>query len=147
TSHVTRLAKAMAHYELYKMIVDLPGQVVECGVYKGNSLIRFLTFREILESPFSRKVIGFDAFGQFPEQADQLDSKFAEMFQSDGGNGICRQELERVLEFKHFRNYELVGGDILETVPRYVKQHPELKISLLHIDVDVYSPTKVVLEN
>ena len=41
TSHVTRIAKLLAHYELYKSIADLPGHVVECGVYKGASLIRF----------------------------------------------------------------------------------------------------------
>jgi hypothetical protein len=27
-----------------------------------------------------------------------------------------------------------------------MKQNPQLKISLLHIDVDVYEPTKIILE-
>jgi len=58
TSHLTRLSKMLAHYELYKSIVKLPGHIVECGVFKGASLIRFCTYRKILESPFSRKVIG-----------------------------------------------------------------------------------------
>ena len=65
-SHVTRLSKMLAQYELYKTIIGLPSHVVECGVYKGASLRRFATFREILENPYSRKIIGFDAFGQFP---------------------------------------------------------------------------------
>ena len=33
------------------------------------------------------------------------------------------------------------------TVPQYVSAHPELKIALLHIDVDVYKPTVVILNN
>ena len=33
TSHPTRIGKLLAHYELYKRIVELPGQVVECGVF------------------------------------------------------------------------------------------------------------------
>ena len=31
TSHLTRIPKMLAHYELYKSIINLPGQVVECG--------------------------------------------------------------------------------------------------------------------
>ncbi|MBG97195.1 MAG: hypothetical protein CL866_10100 [Cycloclasticus sp.] len=38
-------------------------------------------------------------------------------------------------------------GDIKTTLPKYVEEHLELKISLLHIDVDVYEPTMTVLEN
>ena len=88
TSHVTRLAKMLAHYELYKSIVALPGHIIECGVYKGNSFIRFCTFREIIESPYSRKIIGFDAFGKFPEPESADDKKFVEGFEREGGYGI-----------------------------------------------------------
>lgn len=46
TSDPKRLQKIVSHYELYKKIVDLPGEVIELGVFKGASLIRFATFRE-----------------------------------------------------------------------------------------------------
>ena len=58
TSNSTRIAKILAHYELYKSIINLPGQIVECGVFKGISLIRYAAFREVLENPYSRKIIG-----------------------------------------------------------------------------------------
>lgn len=35
---------------------------------------------------------------------------------------------------------------MLNTIPSYAENHPELKISLLHIDVDVYKPTIVILD-
>ncbi|MCK4650933.1 class I SAM-dependent methyltransferase [Candidatus Babeliales bacterium] len=147
TSDIRRISKLLAHYELYKKIVHLPGQVIEFGVYKGNSLIRFLTFREILESPYSRKVIGFDIFGQFPKsQHLETDRNFVKNFEAAGGDGISDDTLKKVLLHKEFKNFELIKGDILETLPRYLKKHPELKISLLHIDVDVYEPTKIILE-
>ena len=44
-------------------------------------------------------------------------------------------------------NTELIEGNIIKTVPDYVKQHPELRISLLHLDCTVYKPTLVALEN
>ena len=55
TSSPSRMGKMLAHYELYKKVIDLPGHVFEFGVHKGNSLIRFATFRELLESTHSRK--------------------------------------------------------------------------------------------
>lgn len=146
TSPLTRISKLLAHYELYKTITHLPGHIIECGVYKGASLIRFCTFRELLESPSSRKVIGFDAFGKFPRKGDELDQAFIERFEGIGGEGISSTELEQILALKSFSNYELVEGDILQTVPDYLAAHPELKIALLHIDVDVYHPTKVILD-
>ena len=147
TSPPQRLCKLLAHFELYKSIVNLPGHVVECGVYKGASLIRFATFREALESPYSRRIIAFDAFGQFPVPPDAADAGFVRAFEGAGGPGIAVEELRTVLAQKGFGNYELVAGDILETVPRHVQAHPELKVALLHIDLDVYEPTKVVLDH
>ena len=147
TSHVTRLAKMLAQYELYKTIVSLPGHIVECGVYKGASFLRFATFREILESPHSRRIIGFDAFGRFPEgTADTKDRDFIRSFSAEGGDGISHDSFVEVLSHKGFENVELIQGNICLTVPQYVADHPELKIALLHIDVDVYQPSRVILE-
>ncbi|MES9875071.1 MAG: TylF/MycF/NovP-related O-methyltransferase [Candidatus Sedimenticola sp. 6PFRAG7] len=147
TSHPTRVAKLLAQYELYKSIVNLPGHVVECGVYKGASLIRLAAFRDSIENQYSRKLVGFDTFGIFPEPDNPSDAEFVQGFVSEGGEGIPVDELRRVLARKSYTNVELVKGDILETVPQYVADRDELKIALLHIDVDVYEPTKVILEH
>ena len=146
TSHQTRISKLLAHYELYKSIVNLPGHIVECGVFKGASFVRFCTFRSVLESQYSRKIIGFDAFGKFPVQDSVQDREFAERFESVAGEGASVHELERVLSYKGFDNYELISGNIGQSVPEYARRHPELKIALLHIDVDVYDPSVTVLQ-
>ncbi len=145
TSHVTRLAKALAQYELYKSILHLPGQVVECGVYKGVSLVRLATYREMLESPYSRKLLAFDVFGKFPKQDNVFDARFIASFEQSGGDGIPVGEMRRVFEHKAIQNVELIEGDVLVTVPAYRQQHPELKIALLHVDVSVYEPSLVCL--
>ena len=144
---MTRLAKLLAHYDLYKMIVPLPGQIVECGVYKGASLLRFATFREILESPYSRKIVGFDAFGRFPQEGEDATNRaFIERFAAEGGDGISRESFLEVIAYKGLENIELIEGDVCSTIPKYVTEHAELKIALLHVDVDVYRPTQVVLD-
>ena len=146
TSHPTRLAKIIAHYELYKSIVYLPGHVIECGVYKGASLIRFATFREMLENPFSRVIIGFDSFGAFPQQTSPQDRAFIERHEREGGLGIPLEMLRKALAVKNLANIELIPGDLVETLPRYLAERPEFKIALLHIDVDVYLPTVVTMQ-
>lgn len=147
TSSVPRLAKALAHYELYRRIITLPGHVVECGVFKGTSLVRWASYREVLESPHSRRIVGFDTFGAFPETAYADDQALRERFiAAAGGMSLSAEELQQVLAHKGLRNVELVAGDILETVPRYVETHPAFKIALLHIDTDIYEPAKAALE-
>ena len=41
-----RIGKIICSYELYKIARELPGDIVECGVFKGISLIRLITFRD-----------------------------------------------------------------------------------------------------
>ncbi len=147
-SHPTRMNKLLAHYELYQSIVDLPGSVVELGVYKGTSLIRFGTFRNALENDFSRKIIGFDAFGTFPREGISLDAdtKFIDRFETGGGDGLKRDELSAILSRKNFENIELVEGNVFDTVPQYLEANPATRIALLHLDMDVKEPTVFALE-
>lgn len=146
-SHPSRMGKLLAHYELYKSIVSIPGHVFELGVYKGASLIRFATFRATLESEFSRKIVGFDAFGKFPtarvEGSDDI--RFIENFEGEGGGGLTRKELSVILDEKGFQNIELVEGNIFETLCVYLNNNPATRISLLHLDMDVKEPTLYAL--
>lgn len=143
-----RYAKFIAHYELYKRIVNLPGAVVECGLFQGNSFYRFAHFRDILESKTSRKLIGFDIFGSFPKTKFEKDKKYLDKFISDAGeNSISLNEIEKVMQYKKIENYEFIKGDINKTVPQYCKDNTHLKIALLHIDTDVYEPAVTILEN
>ena len=34
---ITRIRKILARYELFKKTINIPGDVVECGVFKGVS--------------------------------------------------------------------------------------------------------------
>ncbi|WP_223342326.1 TylF/MycF family methyltransferase [Synechocystis sp. PCC 7339] len=68
--------------------------------------------------------------------------------ESAGEESIDVEQLEQVLAHKGInKNVELVKGNILETVPEYVDNHPELKISLLNLDTDIYEPASVILEH
>lgn len=146
-SHPSRLNKMLAHYELYKSIVGLPGDVIELGVYKATSLIRLATFRMLLENEFSRKIVGFDAFGKFPTDSLSMkeDLEFVNDFEATGGEGLSVHETSDIFERKSFRNVHLNAGNVFETVPAYLEKHPETRIAFLHLDLDVKEPTAFAL--
>lgn len=147
TCETSRIGKFLNHLEIYRKILELPGDVLEFGVYKGCSLVRLLSFRNLLENENSRKIFGFDAFGKFPNSLElESDRQFVQKFENAGGYGISKAELELHLNNKGFKNYELIEGDILRTIPEFILSNEHRKISLLHIDVDVYEPTKAILE-
>jgi hypothetical protein len=80
TYHLTmtkdRLAKIIAHYEIMKMVMDIPGYIIECGVFKGTSLGRFAALRNLIGNNFSAKVVGFDVFGdEFPNTEFEEDKE------------------------------------------------------------------------
>jgi hypothetical protein len=144
-----RLSKTIAHLDLYRRVLDLPGHVVECGVFKGASLSRFAMFRALFEAQHSRRIIGFDTFGPFPETQHAGDQPLRERFvKSAGDQSISTEQLKSVLANKGLdKNIELIPGDICATVPAYVKAHPELKIALLNLDTDIFEPAVAVLEH
>ena len=149
TLRVERYAKIIAHYEAYKMALNIPGSIVECGVFKGTSFVRFAILREMLGNYFSGKLIGFDIFsGDYPETACEEDQKSRDFWLSTAGpNSISPEQLTDVLGRQDIKNFELIAGNVLETIPKYVKEHAGLKISLLNIDIDMVEPTLCVLEH
>ena len=147
-SSPSRLNKLLAHYELYKMIAKLPGDIFELGVYKATSLIRLATIRATLENDEARRIVGFDAFGKFPTNNLSLksDIKFISTFEEEGGDGLNINETKKILEAKRFSNINLIEGNINETLPKYLADNPHTRLSILHLDMDVKEPTTFALE-
>ena len=134
-SHPSRINKFLAHYELYKKIKNKPGCIIECGVYKGASLMRWAHFRQSLENNDSRNIFGFDVFSTFPNKGikSSLDKKFINEYDDGGGVGISPQKLENFFKKKQFSNIELIKGNVLSTLGNFKKKNPHLKIALLHL--------------
>ena len=55
------LAKMLAHIEVFKKTLGVPGSIVECGVFKGASLFTFCKLLEVLcPGDTLKRLIGFD---------------------------------------------------------------------------------------
>ena len=156
------LIRFLSHYELFKMVVDLPGSILELGVFRGAS---FFSWSNLLETfcPFDRhrKVFGFDTFaglGQFTKE-DAADSqgkvlkpdpsvlRLPGAFKSDAGMMLKLVEMHNADSlFPNMDRSNLIVGDILETLPKFLDDNPGLRLSLVYFDVDLYAPTRKALD-
>jgi hypothetical protein len=149
TANASRFSKFVTHLEFFKQTSNVRGEIVEFGIFKGNSFFRWIKFRDLLEQTFSRKIIGFDIFGDFPEANfdDDKAKRNAFVEETNGGVSISFEEMNDLLNKQGLNeNVDIIKGDILVTLDDYLEKNPHLKISLLHIDVDLYEPSKHILE-
>lgn len=148
------LAKVLYLDELYLNILNIPGVVVEFGVWWGANLALFSALRSVHE-PYNwrRKVIGFDTFTGY----QGITSKDGTSpYVAPGGFAVSEgyhAYLGRVLDAHEadnvnaqVRKYELVRGDVTMTVEEYLAAHPETLVALAYFDLGLYEPTKRCLE-
>lgn len=147
------LKRFLAMYELFKLILPVKGSVVECGVFRGFSLMSWAKLSTILEPEnLTRRIYGFDTFNGFPtvSSSDRNGSGVAEVgdFQTSSYEELL--ELIRLYDqdrfLGHIPKMQLIRGDVIKTIPEFVQQNRHLLVSLLFIDLDLYEPTKVALE-
>jgi len=153
------IARFLLHYELFKKIVDLPGSIIDIGVFEGSSLFTFAKLAEIFCPTDVRKVVyGFDTFEGFPSLAEEEDSLNNPQPEKRIGGWKChsttrgdinlaQKALNADKHIRHLNRIQVIEGDIKYTVPNFSKEKGYgLKIALLHIDCDIYEPAKIALE-
>jgi len=150
-------AKYIAQIDVFKETLNLPGCIVECGVFKGVSLLTFAKLVETLcPGDTLKRIVGFDTFSGFPslnEKDGGPDEKRGKVQGGWNANDFL-PFLEEIIDvaqkdsmIPRFKRIELVKGDACKTIPAYVKKNPGLRISLLHLDMDIYEPTLVALQH
>ena len=146
---VERLKKIIVRYELFKKSLKIPGDIIECGVFKGTGHIFWLKLLSIFDHNSLKKVIGFDTFSSFPKSTLNFEKKEAKKFiketkyQKNTLNNINKKIEKAGLIEKS----QLIKGDIIKTSKQYIKKNRGFRISLLHLDLDTYEGTKHALKN
>ena len=148
------LAKVLFVNELYQLILDIPGVIIEFGTWWGQNLVLFENLRAIYE-PFNqyRRVIGFDSFkGYVDISSSDKESRtikiggytVSEGYQKYLDELIAYHEKNNVLG--NIKKHSTVEGDVTKTVPQFFKDNPETVVALAYFDLAVYKPTKACLE-
>lgn len=148
------LAKFLYVNELYQKIIHIPGIIMEFGCWWGQNLALFESLRAIYEPyNYTRKIVGFDTFTGYTSISHE-DGK-SELVKEGGYSTTKNYEryLAEILNYheeentmSHIKKYELVKGDVLITVEKYLEEHPETIIACAYFDLGLYEPTKKCLE-
>jgi len=150
------LKRFLAHVELFKMTLDVPGDIAELGVFRGLGL---MTWANLLEAycigDRTKVVYGFDNWRGFTHfdpadgnpvaEAHKMIGEFnPEPFRQELMDAIAIFDQDRFIPWK--ARVKLVDGQIEETVFKFVEENPGVRFSLIHFDCDLYAPTKAALE-
>lgn len=136
-SDVERIRKVLARHEFFKMSLEIPGDIVECGVFKGSGLLLWVKLLRIYCPASAKRVIGFDTFGATPELSGDDAEKMTGLYQESGlAQCVTADQIERMVEDVTGRKDSclLVPGDICKSARVYTEQFPGARISLLHMD-------------
>lgn len=145
------LSRVLFLRDLYAQILDVHGVIFDLGTRWGQNMALFQNFRGIYEPHnLNRKIIGFDTFSGFPSVDEKDGALKAGEFSVATG---YEHYLEKILAYhesespiSHIRKHEVVKGNAVETVPAYLKKHPETLVAFAYFDFDLYEPTKACLE-
>jgi hypothetical protein len=124
----------LAHYELYRQIKDLPGNIVEVGVYRGVSLLSWAKFLEIFHAgDRTRRVYGFDNFAGFADLHEKDGPETERGNKQVGGwnAGPFRDELMQHIDMFHEDSFlprakriVMTEGDIRLTAQKFADENP-----------------------
>ena len=143
-----RLKKIFARYELYKKTLSIPGDIIECGVFKGTGHIFWLKLLKIFDEHSIKRVVGFDTFENFADSILDYEKKSARKFTKESNyttNVSVKEINKKISKLNMIKRSELVKGDITKTAKKYVNKNKGFKISLLNLDLDTYEGTKSAL--
>lgn len=140
SERIVSLIRAVQHLEKH----NIPGDIVECGVWKGGSIIAILKTLMALKS-FDRNIYLYDTFeGMSVPNAIDLSYKgeSALKFYSENED-YCNSSLEEVKKNVQKIGYpndkiHYVKGKVEDTIPSYGVSK---EISLLRLDTDWYEST------
>jgi hypothetical protein len=146
------VSEMAVRYELFQMVREVSGAIVECGVARGNNLMLFSHLSAVFEPyAINRRIVGFDTFQGFRSMGGRADPTdiserdFAETSDAAIEKAIGLADRNRAAG--HMPRTEIVKGDAVETIPAYAAAHAELTVALLYLDFDLYEPTRVALQH
>lgn len=138
--------------KIYQKVLNKPGYVLEFGCREGASLSIFTALRGIYEPyNFNRRIYGFDTFHGFPSTSteDGLGVKSSDLGVPDNWEETLHKILSIHLEDSPLSNLQTtktISGDVLDSWDEFVASEPSLSVALAVFDMDLYAPTKFVLE-
>jgi O-methyltransferase len=135
----------------FNLISNVKGDIVECGIGRGRSLLVMASLNKILFKENERIIYAYDSFEGFPEPTvfdeSPRNPKKGEWSHSPSGKYKYNIEfMKRIMseaDVNPDSNIVFGKGFFSDTLPR----HPANPIAILHVDGDLYKSYIDTLEN
>ncbi len=138
--------KLLAHYELFKRIAFLEGSIVKCGISAEASFMRFASFRNLIAEQSNHKVVAFEKQTK-SLYIDNEEDMSGTLLYKVKSTTIDTKALQKKLLKKGLANkIEFVPGNLGDSIPEYLMENPDFKISFLNIDMDDYDAALIALQ-
>jgi len=147
------LHKLLYRSHIFDKVKHIPGDIVECGVFKGSGIFTWAKLIELHSHFEIKKIVGFDFFDKnFVEDLGDTDkTAMSQVFSrcdtmdNEISKAYIHDKLVNIGIPSH--KFELVKGDVSQTTKLYKDNNPGFRISLLYLDLDLEIPTYDTLEN
>lgn len=148
------IGRFLCRSKIFEQILNVPGWIIECGVFMGAGLMTWAHLSAVLE-PLNhvRRIVGIDSFAGFPKVTTEDRLTPEALGVADGLKVDSYDDLLEAIRLYdlyrpigHIPRVQLVRGDAAETIPRLIEETPHLVVALLYLDFDIFEPTKIAIE-
>jgi len=134
--------KLLEYYELYKLVKNLNGSILKCGVNNNETFSYFSFFKKTNQYNTNQPLVVFEKNPSVFEPAlvnneTVITVKSSEDIISSRKNIALKSKKEDI---------DFIPGNVTNALPTYLINNPELKIALLVIDLDNYEQTLAALQ-
>lgn len=133
----TNLFKTLTIKEIVDRVKNVKGDIIEFGVWKGNTSFLIKKIIDIFE--IKKKLYLFDHFKGLLH-FEKADKSKKEVYGKYKGN---KKFIKDLINFFRFKNISIIDMDAMKLS---TKTFNKKKFSLAIVDVDLYQPTKKILE-
>ena len=135
--------------ELYNYVKNLPGDILEFGVFKGAGLGIFLNLKRLYEPNSLMKVIGFDFFNPtilFDSLNGLNKSMMGAVLNRVDINDLSADSVKARLSQFNSDDFTLIQGDAVINSKEYNTNNPGARIKILYMDIDLGEPTYNIIK-
>jgi hypothetical protein len=138
------LQRVLSIYELLKSTLIVPGHIAEFGSWKGSNVMFMAKVLNMID-PYSNKIVySFDSF----EGLTEFHKKDNEAINLKGKYKGNLEELKDLITLNKLNdNIIIQKGYIENTLPTLLDAYPSLSFSMVYIDTDLYTSTKIILDS
>jgi macrocin-O-methyltransferase TylF-like protien len=140
---IANLGRSLAISDLLRSTLTVPGHVAEFGSWRGANLVFLAKLLRIFDPHGSKLVHCFESFEGLstfvPEDGASVETR--------GKYKGSYEELTDIIALYEMQDEIVIHkGLVQDTLPASLEQQKELSFSFAYCDVDLYEPTRLILD-